>query len=128
MIAVDTSALVEIALKGPQAFGCRQALLDADRVIISAGTVTEALIVSIGRQAEPQMTAILDRFGLIVVPLTEERAKAAGEAYRRYGKRFHAAALNFGDCFAYALARENDCPLLYVGKDFAVTDIRSALA
>lgn len=127
MIVVDTSALVEIALAGPRARDCREALLNADRTLISAGTVTETLIVSVGRQVERQMTGVLDRFGLIVVPLTEERAKAAGHAYSRYGRTFHAAALNFGDCFAYALAREYDCPLLFIGRDFALTDVRSAI-
>lgn len=128
MIVVDTSALVEIALRGPRAEECRHALLDADRVLICAGTVTETLIVSLGRQVEPQMRALLDRFGLVVLPLTEERAKAAAEAYGRYGRRFHAAALNFGDCFAYAAAKEQDCPLLFVGADFAATDVTPALA
>jgi ribonuclease VapC len=127
MIVVDTSALVEIALAGPRSADCREALLNADRTLISAGTVTETLIVSAGRQVKRQMTAVLERFGLIVVPLTEERAKAAGHAYSRYGRTFHAASLNFGDCFAYALAREYDCPLLFIGKDFALTDVRSAI-
>lgn len=127
MIVVDTSALIEIAIGAPRAPECRQALKQADTLLISAGTVTETLIVATGRAVEPQMTALLDRFGLTVVPLTEERAKAAARAYRRYGKSWHAAALNFGDSFAYALAKEHDCPLLFVGDDFARTDIASAL-
>lgn len=127
MIVVDTSALIEIAIGAPRATECRQALKQADTLLISAGTVTETLIVATGRAVEPQMTALLDRFGLTVVPLTEERAKAAARAYRRYGKSWHAAALNFGDSFAYALAKEHDCPLLFVGDDFSRTDIASAL-
>lgn len=128
MIVVDTSALVEIAIGAARAHDCRRALMEADRLLISAATVTETLIVALGRSAQPQMTAILDRFGMTVVALTEKRARAAATAYSRYGKGWHAAGLNFGDCFAYALAKEHDCPLLFVGKDFARTDIESALS
>jgi ribonuclease VapC len=128
VIVVDTSALVEIALAASRAQDCQRALMEVDQLLISAGTVKETLIVSLGRDVEPQMTAILDRFGMTVTPLTEERAKAAGHAYRRYGKGWHPAGLNFGDCFAYALAKEHDCPLLFVGEDFAKTDVKAALA
>ena len=127
MIVVDTSALVEIALAGPRAEECRRALLSADSLLVSAGTLTEILIVSLGRAVEHQMDAILDRFGMTIIPLTEERAKAAARAYRRYGRSWHAVSLNFGDCFAYALAKEHDCPLLFVGADFARTDVKPAL-
>lgn len=128
MIVVDTSALVEIALAGPRADDCSHALLAAETLLMSTGTLTEILIVSLGRAVEPQMNALLDRFGFTIVPVTEERAKAAAQAYRRYGKGWHAAGLNFGDCFAYALAREHDCPLLFVGDDFARTDVKPAFA
>ena len=127
MIVVDTSALVEIAIAGPRAGECRNALLEADELLISAGTVLETLIVSGGRDAEPQMRAVLDGFGFRVVAVTEARAKAAAAGYRRYGKGWHAASLNFGDSFAYALAKEQDCPLLFVGGDFALTDVKPAL-
>ena len=63
----------------------------------------------------------------MVVPLTEERALAAALGYVRWGKGFHPAALNFGDCFAYALAKEHDCPLLFVGDDFTKTDVKPAI-
>ena len=102
-------------------------LHDEAHAAISAATMTEALIVAIGRECEPQMQAIFDGFGLIIEPATAARARAASEAYRRYGKGWHAAALNFGDTFAYALAKEHDCPLLYIGNDFAKTDVASAL-
>ncbi len=127
MIVVDTSALIEIAIDPPRALHCRRPLKEADSLLISAGTVTETLIVAGGHAVEPQMTALLDHFGLSIVPLTEERAKAAARAYRRYGRSWHAAALNFGDCFAYALAKEHDCPLLFVGHDFSKTDVKRAL-
>ncbi len=127
MIVVDTSALIEIAIGGPRATACRRCLKEADTLLISAGTVTETLIVATGRAVELQMTALLDRFGMTVVSLTEERARAAARAYRRYGKGWHAASLNFGDCFAYALAKEHECPLLFVGNDFANADVLAAL-
>ena len=56
-----------------------------------------------------------------------ERARLAVQAYRRYGKGFHPARLNFGDCFAYELAKSRGCPLLYVGEDFARTDVVAAI-
>ncbi len=125
---MDTSALVEIALAAPCGQDCSRALLEADQLFVSAGTVTETLIVSTGCDVEPQMAAILDRFGFTVILLAEERAKATARAYQRYGRGWHAASLNFGDCFAYVLAKELDCPLLFVGDGFATTDVKSALA
>lgn len=127
MIVVDSSALVAIALSEPNAIDLMHALHDADRALISAATITETMIVATGRDCLPEMQAILERFGLIVVPLDETRAFAAAAAYRRYGKGWHAASLNYGDSFAYALAKEHGCPLLYIGNDFARTDIISAL-
>ncbi len=63
-----------------------------------------------------------------VVPLDADRARFAGDVYLGWGKGMHPAALNFGGCFAYALAKSRDLPLLYVGEDFARTDVRPALA
>ena len=128
MIAVDTSALIEIATRAHRSDECRRVLMEADALIMSAANVTETLIVAFGRSAEPQLRAVLDRFGIVVVPLTEQRARAAAAAYRRFGKGWHAAGLNFGDCFAYALAKEDDCPLLFVGDDFARTDVKAVLS
>lgn len=128
MIVVDTSALIEITIAAPRAPDCRETLMQADALLISAGTVLETLIVSGGRNAEPEMRALLEGFGFEVVPVTEQRARAAAAGYRRFGKGWHAAGLNFGDCFAYALAKEHDCPLLFVGDDFSKTDVKPALA
>jgi ribonuclease VapC len=128
LIVVDSSALIAIALAEPETERCMHALHDTDRVLISAATVAETLIVAFGRECEAPIRGIFDRFGLVVEPLTEVRARAAADAYRRYGKGWHAAALNYGDCFAYALAIEHGCPLLYVGEDFRKTDVASALA
>lgn len=72
------------------------------------------------------MSELVTDLKLEVVDVTDERSRLVAEAYRRWGKGFHPAALNFGDCFAYALAAERGWPLLFVGNDFARTDIRSA--
>ena len=127
MIVVDSSALIEIILDAPSADACIAALENAETVVISAGTMAESLIVATGHYAERPLIALFDRFGFDVIPLTQERAKATARAYRRYGKGWHAAGLNFGDCFAYALAKELDCPLLFLGKDFSRTDVKAAL-
>lgn len=128
MIAVDSSALVEIALDAAHATACMEALTAADRVIISAGTLTETLIVCGGRGAGDEAAALFATVDFEVIPLTESRARAAADAYFRYGKKWHAASLNFGESFAYALAKEHDCPLLFVGDDFPLTDVKSVLA
>ena len=128
MIVVDSSALIEIILDQPMAAACAEVLEREDEFLISAGTMAECLIVAIGHAAEQPLNDIFDRFGIQVVPLTEAGARAAARAYRRYGKKWHAAALNYGDCFAYALADERRCPLLFVGNDFALTDVVPAIA
>ena len=127
MIVVDNSALIEIVLNAPAADACIAALEGAHDVLMSAGTMAECLIVALGHDAERPLTDLFDGFGLRIIPVTAERARAAAEAYRHYGKGWHAAHLNFGDCFAYALAKEHDCPLLYVGDDFAKTDVKPAI-
>jgi ribonuclease VapC len=127
LIVVDTSALIAIALSEPQGPSCRRVLSDAELVLISAATMLEAYIVAARRGFLPQMEDLLDGFGVEVVSVTADSAIRAAEAYRRFGKGFHPAKLNFGDCFAYELARSRDCPLLYVGEDFARTDVRGAI-
>ena len=79
--------------------------------------------------ARVDSTRCWSSFGIEVVPVTDEQARIARQAYRDYGRGSgHPANLNFGDCFSYALAAERREPLLYVGDDFGHTDIRSALA
>ena len=127
MIAVDTSALMAILLDEPEAVNCADALASNHPVLVSAATVAEALIVAQGRDARPRMEILIDGLGLEIVPLDPAAARRAADAYTRWGRGFHAAALNFGDCFAYELANSAQCPLLFVGGDFARTDVRSAL-
>ena len=73
------------------------------------------------------MKRLLLEYGFDVVSLDAAAARRAASAYARWGKGFHPASLNFGDCFAYDLAKENNCPHLFIGNDFARTDVISAL-
>lgn len=107
---------------------CAAVLETDDRLLISAASLAEALIVAAGRNVEATMANLIFDLGLEIVPVDETRARLAADAYRRWGKGMHPARLNFGDCFAYALAREYDCPLLFVGDDFSRTDVTAALA
>lgn len=127
MIAVDTSALMAIVPDEPQAEACMAALEAEDEILISAGTVAEALIVSARRNVGEEMAQLIDGLGFDIIDVTPAVARRVADAYSSWGKGVDPAALNFGDCFAYAVAKERDCPLLYVGDDFARTDIRSVL-
>jgi ribonuclease VapC len=127
MIAVDTSALMAIVLGEAAADACIAALEAEDRVLISAGTMAEALIVSAHRSVDAEIAAIIDRLGFDIVSVTPAAARRIADAYRRWGRGNHRASLNFGDCFAYEVAQEHACPLLYVGADFAKTDIEGVI-
>lgn len=127
MIAVDTSALMAILLDEPEADGCAAAFETEDRLLISAGTIAEALIVAGRRNIGEEMLRLIDGLGLEVVSITPASARRIAQTYRQWGKGAHPAALNFGDCFAYEVAKEHRCRLLFVGEDFTKTDIESAL-
>ncbi|MBR0849340.1 type II toxin-antitoxin system VapC family toxin [Bradyrhizobium diazoefficiens] len=127
MIALDTSALMAIVLDEPQADACIAALEAADEILISAGTVAESLIVAARRGVGDEMTSLVNGLGLNVIPLTQASAERIAETYSRWGKGLHPAGLNLGDCFAYDVARQHDCALLYAGDDFAKTDIGTAI-
>jgi len=127
MIAVDTSALMAIILDEPQARACMEAIKQEQTLLISAGTVVEALIVAGRRNLDLEIEDLISGVGMEIVPVTSASAYRSADAYRRWGKGIHPAALNYGDCFAYEVAIEHDCPLLYIGHDFAQTDVRSVL-
>lgn len=127
MIAIDTSALMAIVLGEPQAEACMAAIEHADELVISAGTVAEALIVAGRRNVGPEVAEMISGLGFEVVTVTAASARRVADAYARWGKGIHPASLNYGDCFAYEIAIEHDCPLLYVGDDFPRTDVKSAL-
>jgi ribonuclease VapC len=127
MIAVDTSALMAIVLDEPEADACIAALASESGLLISAGTVAEALIVAGRRKVGEEMTNLVDGLGAEVVPITSAAARRIAQAYERWGKGLNPAALNLGDCFAYEVAKEHGCRLLFVGEDFSRTDFDSAL-
>jgi ribonuclease VapC len=127
MIAVDTSALMAILLDEPEADACEAFLGEEDRLLISAGTVAEALIVAGRRNVAEEMTRLLEGLGFEIISVTPASARRIAAAYEQWGNGLHPAALNFGDCFAYEVAKEYDCPLLFVGEDFARTDLAAAL-
>ena len=128
MIVVDASALVAVADLEPDRTLYAERLGRADRAFISAVNAVEVGIVLIGRN-RLQNSADLDRWLQKIGVDVEPNANFADvvDAYMRFGRGRHPARLNFADCFAYALAKSLDAPLLYKGDDFALTDVRSAL-
>jgi ribonuclease VapC len=128
MIVVDTSAIIAIVTFEPMAQACAKVIADADQVFISAGTMAELLIVAGRRGVGHRVDDFLASLQLEVRPVLAADAQRMSAAYTRWGKGMHPAGLNMGDCFAYALAAQLGCPLLFVGNDFARTDIVSALA
>ena len=126
MIVVDTSALLSILQGEAEASACFAILNAEPDVLMSAATLTEALIVAGRRNRGTAMAALIDDLGIEIVSVTPSAAKRAASAYARWGKGVHPARLNFGDCFSYELAQASGSPLLYVGSDFSQTDIASA--
>ena len=127
MIAVDTSALMAVALGGKEADACIRVLETETEIVISAGTVAEALIVAARRNVAEEVIRLIDGLGFEIVSVTPASARRIAAAYVRWGRGAHPAGLNFGDCFSYEIAKERACPLLYVGDDFSKTDLESAL-
>lgn len=135
MIIVDASAVVAILFAEARASECMLALQANTPRLISAvnyvetGTVLAGRILSGDRrQALVDLDAFLADFDIAIAPVDERLARAAMRARVDFGKGFGTrGGLNFGDCLAYALARQHDAPLLYVGDDFAMTDVQSAL-
>lgn len=127
MIAVDTSALMAIVLNEPEADACSAVLEGDEELLISAGSVAEALIVAAHRNVGEEIASLIDGLGFEIVAVTPASARRIARAYLRWGKGVSPAGLNFVDCFAYEVAKEHECPLLFVGDDFSKTDIQSAL-
>ena len=126
-MVLDTSALMALLLDEPESDEIARVLSGEDPFIISAGTLSEALIVAKRRGVAEEIAELLDAIGAEVDVLDAAKAVAAADAYARWGKGAHPAGLNFGDCFAYVSAKANNLPLLYVGEDFAKTDVLSVL-
>ena len=125
MIAVDTSALMAVVLDEPDAEACSNVLEREDSILISAGTLAEALIVASRREVGEEMERLIEGLAPQIIPVTQKIAEKMSGAHSRWGKGVHRAGLNFGDCFAYALARDRGCPLLFVGDDFSQTDVEA---
>jgi len=128
-MVIDTSAIIAI-LRNEAAAPRLTAALDADPVRrLSAAALVETGIIMLsryGEHGEREVDLFVQRAAIDIIAVTEEHAELARGAFRQYGKGRHPAGLNFGDCFSYALAAALDEPLLFVGDDFAKTDIRVA--
>jgi len=130
-VIVDASALIAILFGEAEAARFATALQADPKPRISAANYLEAAIVIDGARrpiASRRFDDLMREAGIAVEPVTEAQARIAREAYRDFGKGSgHPAQLNFGDCFAYALAKATSEPLLFKGDDFAQTDVASAL-
>jgi ribonuclease VapC len=128
-LIVDSSAVVAVLREEPGYEEIEQRVRDAEFVAIGAPTLVECMIVMGRAEGEAGIEAVsrlIRRLGVVVVPFDEPHAEAATEAFVAFGKGRHAAALNYGDCMTYATARRAERPLLFVGDDFARTDIQAA--
>lgn len=126
MIVIDTSAIVAILFQESEAAAAAEAIADASTRLMSAANWTEAAIVVEARKGAAgalEFDTFIESAGVEIAPIDENIARAARGAWRRYGKGRHPAALNYGDCFAYGLAKTRGMPLLAIGGDFAKTDI-----
>lgn len=127
MIAVDTSALIAVLLDEAMAEPCMRILASRQQRFISVAALSEAFIVARGRDVESELIELLALTKPRAISADAETALRVNEIHRRWGKGNHRAHLNIIDCFSYDVAAQHDCPLLYIGNDFAQTDIRSAL-
>jgi len=128
-MVIDTSAIVAIFFNEPDAVSYRERIADDPIRLISAATLLETAMVIEGRFGEAggaELDLWLHKAAIEVVNVSAEAADQARRAWRRYGKGRHPAALNYGDCFSYALAALSGEPLLFKGDDFAKTDILAA--
>ncbi len=129
-MVIDTSAVVAILKLEPEARAFA-ALIVADRVrLLSAANYVEANIVMSRRGGDggiDDLHILLRKLSIEITPISVRDAERAAQAHRRFGRGHHPARLNFGDCFAYALAVETGEPLLFKGDDFARTDVARAM-
>ena len=126
---VDSSAIVAIVLREPGWESVVARLGAASAPAIAAPTLAEVglvLTAKMGADARLVLSQFVQETGLTIIPFGEAHWRIAVEAYTRFGKGRHPAALNFGDCLTYAVARMAGQPLLFVGEDFAKTDLPAA--
>ncbi|MBD8649962.1 type II toxin-antitoxin system VapC family toxin [Rhizobium sp. CFBP 13726] len=126
---IDSSVIVEILIDGDKANELLSRMADSRSICTGPTVIYESatvLATRLGRHPDETKLLIqcfVERFEISVLPASYEVASAAIDAFARYGKGRHPAKLNFGDCFSYAGARQSGLPLLYVGGDFARTDL-----
>jgi ribonuclease VapC len=122
-VIVDTSALIAILRGEPEAGQFTERLLAAPQVRVSAGTLLEARIVAERDGGLAELAKLVDVLGIEIVPTDAQQIDLAFEGFRRFGRGRHRAGLNFGDLFAYGLARATEEPLLFKGNGFSHTDV-----
>ncbi len=130
-MVVDTSALLAILLDEPERRAFNEAIEAAESRLMSAATFVEASIVieaRFGAEGIRDLDLFIERAGISLAAVDSEQAQVARRAFSRFGKGRHPAGLNYGDCFAYALAIVLGEPLLYKGDDFGRTDVISFVA
>jgi ribonuclease VapC len=123
---IDTSALVALLDQEPEAERIAYALASTSERTLSAANLVEIGIVMQARRGDDgarDLDLLLAKLKVEVAAVTAAHAEIARKAFRRYGRGRHAANLNFGDCFAYALAKDKSAPLLFKGDDFGRTDV-----
>src|SRR5215831_2827103 len=128
-MVIDTSALIAVLLNEPDAPRISEAIELASVRLLSVANFLEAAMVIESLKGEAggrELDLALYRATIEVVPVDQDQAEIARLAWRRYGKARHTAGLNYGHCFAYALAKQRRLPLLFRGDDFARTDIPRA--
>lgn len=126
-MVIDTSAISAIFFNEPEAPDLERRIVEDPVRLISAVTLLEASIVveaRLGDAGGREFDLWLQRAAVEVVPVDAEQADLARRAWRQFGKGRHAAGINYGDCFSYALAISRDEPLLFKGTDFSKTDVR----
>ncbi|WP_323673485.1 type II toxin-antitoxin system VapC family toxin [Candidatus Poriferisodalis multihospitum] len=130
MTVVDTSAIVAVLLEEPGSEAIERELLQGPCVMSAATRVELGIVVEAraGAAGTQLLEELLARIDIRIAPVDEDQARDALVCWRRFGKGRHEAALNFGDTFAYALARQTGQPLLHIGNDFSRTDITAALS
>jgi len=129
-MTLDSSALIAILFSEPGHLDLIDRILVADSVRVAAPTLVETGMVLAGRRRTPavgEVDALVQELGVSVVPFGEREWHVAVTAFLAFGRGRHKAALNFGDCLAYASARASRDSLLFVGKDFRLTDITPAM-
>lgn len=128
-MTLDSSALVAILFAEPGYLDLVDRILEADHVRVGAPTLVEASLVMSGRRrarSTGEVEGLVAELGVTVVPFGEAEWRLAVDAFTQFGRGRHPAALNFGDCLAYATAKALGDALLFVGDDFSRTDVASA--